>query len=84
MPRKIIHALLITLLMTGVVSAQMPKPGVTLKGDKPSRTKEQKEYDKAIDREYQSKLKEIPEQNKPDPWGNIRSTAPAAAKNKRQ
>jgi len=46
------------------------KPGVTLKDDKPSRTKEQKEYDKAVDREYQSKLKEIPDQkNKSDPMG---------------
>jgi hypothetical protein len=47
-----------------------------------SRTKEQKEYDKAIDSEYQSAIKKIPEQKKSDPWGDIRSTAPAATKNK--
>ena len=70
MLRKIIHATLIVLLVTEAASAQMPKPGVTLKNDKPSRTKEQKEYDKAVDREYQSKLKEIPDQkNKSDPMG---------------
>jgi hypothetical protein len=82
MPYKAIAASFIVLLMTGTVSAQMPKPGVTLKNDKPSRTKEQKEYDKAVDRAYRSTLKDIPEQKKPDPWGDIRSTAPAAAKNK--
>ena len=85
MLRKAIVATSVVLLMTGAVSAQMPKPGVTLKDDKPSRTKQQKEYDKAIDQAYQSKLKEIPEQKKSDPWGDIRSTPPAAAtKNKQQ
>jgi hypothetical protein len=48
MLRKIIHATLIVFLTTGAVSAQMPTPGVHLKDDKPSRTKEQKEYDKAL------------------------------------
>jgi len=56
--------------MTQVISAQENsgsapfRPGVHLKNDAPSRTKEQKEYDKAIDREYRSKLKEIPEASK--------------------
>jgi hypothetical protein len=80
MLRKIIHVTLIVLLMTEAVSAQM-KPGVTLKNDKPSRTKEQKEYDKAVDQEYRSAIKKIPEQRKSDPWGDIRTTpAPAAKK----
>ena len=58
-------------------------PGVHLKDDKPSRTKEQKEYDKALDRAYQSAIKKIPEaEKKSDPWGNIRPTPSAAAKNK--
>jgi hypothetical protein len=81
MLRKIIHATLIVLLMTEAVSAQMPKPGVTLKNDTPSRTKEQQEYDKAVDREYQSTIKKVPEQKKLDPWAGIR-TGPPAAKNK--
>jgi hypothetical protein len=73
------------LLTTGAVSAQMPKPGVHLKDDKPSRTKEQKEYDKALDQAYQSTIKEIPEsKKKSDPWGEIRPSPPAAAKNKQQ
>jgi hypothetical protein len=82
MLRKIIHATLIVLLLTEAVPAQMQKPGMTLKNDKPSRTKEQKEYDKAVDQEYQSTIKKIPEQKKSDPWGDIRTTpAPAAKKN---
>lgn len=83
MLRKIIHATLIVFLTTGAVSAQMPQPGVHLKDDKPSRTKEQKEYDKVLDRAYQSAIKKIPEaEKKSDPWGNIRPTPSAAAKNK--
>jgi len=71
--------------MTEAVYAQMPKPGVNLKNDKPSRTKEQKEYDKALDQSYQSTLKDIPDQKrKVDPWGDIRPAPPAAAKNKQQ
>ena len=90
MLHKAIGAAFILLLMTQVISAQQDsgsspfRPGLHLKDDKPSRTKEQKEYDKAIDREYQSKLKEIPDAGKRDPWGDIRSTPPAAAKNKQQ
>jgi hypothetical protein len=79
MLRKIIHATLIVLLTTGAVSAQK-KPGVTLKNDKPSRTKEQQEYDKAIDRDYQSAIKKVPEQNKLDPWAGIRTRVPRQQK----
>ena len=88
MLRNSVGATFILLLMTQVISAQEGsgsapfRPGVHIKTDAPSRTKEQKEYDKAIDREYQSKLKEIPDAGKKDPWGNIRSTFPEAAKNK--
>jgi Na+-transporting NADH:ubiquinone oxidoreductase subunit NqrF len=83
---KTIGATFILLLMTQVISAQENsgsapfRPGVHLKNDAPSRTKEQKEYDKAIDREYRSKLKEIPDSGKRDPWANIRPTPPGAAK----
>ena len=84
MLHKAIVATSVLLLMTGAVSAQMPQPGVHLKDDKPSRTKEQKKYDKELDRAYQAATKKIPEQKKPDPWGNIRPTPPAAAKNKQQ
>jgi uncharacterized protein YecT (DUF1311 family) len=83
MLHKAIVAASILLLMTAAVFAQVPQPGVHLKDDKPSRTKEQKEYDKALDRAYQSAIKKIPEaEKKSDPWGNIRPTPSAAAKNK--
>jgi hypothetical protein len=90
MLRKAIGATFILLLMTQVISAQQDsgstpfRPGVHLKDNTPSRTKEQKEYDKAIDSEYQSKLKAIPDAGKNDPWTGIRPTSPAAAKNKQQ
>ena len=89
MLRKAVGATFILLLMTQVISAQQDsgsnpfRPGLHLKDDKPSRTKEQKEYDKALDQSYQSTLKEIPDQKKKlDPWGDIRPAPPAAAKNK--
>jgi hypothetical protein len=82
---KAIVATSVLLLMTGAVSSQMPNPTLHLNGEKPSRIKEQKEYDKEIDRAYQSATKKIPEQKKSDPWGDIRLTPPtAAAKNKQQ
>jgi hypothetical protein len=85
MLHKAIVATFVLLLMTEAVSAQTPQPGVHLKDDKPSRTKEQMEYDKALDRAYQSTIKKIPEaEKKSDPWGDIRPTPSAAAKNKQQ
>jgi hypothetical protein len=63
------HATLILSLTTQAISAQIPMPGVHLnedRGERP-RTKEQQEYDKALDRAYQSAIKKISEQNKPDP-----------------
>jgi hypothetical protein len=51
------------------------------RGKRP-RTKEQQEYDKALDRAYQDATKKIPwAKKKSDPWGDIRSS-PASAKNK--
>jgi hypothetical protein len=86
MLRKTIQTTLILLLMIEAVSAQTPMPGVHLNEDqgKRPRTKEQQEYDKAVDRAYQSATKKIPEQSKPDPWGNVRPTPSAASKNKQQ
>jgi hypothetical protein len=81
MLRKSIQATLIVLLMTTAVSAQMPQPGLHLKNDKPSRNNQQKEYDKALDRAYQSAVTKIPEaKKKSDPWGDIRPSSLAATK----
>jgi hypothetical protein len=90
MLRKAIGATFILLLMTQVISAQQDsgsaplRPGLHYKGDNPSRSKEQRAYDNFIDHEYQTKLKDIPDAGKKDPWGNIRPTPPAPAKNKQQ
>lgn len=97
MLRKTIYATLVLFFMTEAVYAQtpptsggsggsLPKPGLHFNEDqgKVPRTKEQQEYDKALDRAYQSAIKKIPEQNKPDPWGGIRPAPSAAAKNKQQ
>lgn len=84
MLHKAIVATSVLLLMTVAVSAQT-SPELHFKpGDKPSRTKDQKEYDKALDRAYQSATKKIPEQKKSDPWADIRSAPPTTAKNKQQ
>ena len=70
MLRKAVGAAFILLLMTEVISAQEGsgsapfRPGLHFKDNTPSRTKEQKENDNAIDREYQSKLKAIPDAEK--------------------
>jgi hypothetical protein len=85
MLRKVTGAIFILFLMAGAAFAQIPQPGVHLEDKKPSRTKEQQEYDKALDRAYRSTIKKIPEaEKKSDPWGDIRPTLPAAAKNKQQ
>jgi hypothetical protein len=87
---KGIGATFILLLMTQVISAQENsgsapgRPALHFKDNKPTRTKQQKEYDEAIDRDYRSTIKEILDQKKSDPWGDIRPAPPAAAKNKQQ
>lgn len=81
MLRRITQTALIVLMMTGGVCAQTPPLGAHFKGDKAPRTKEQTQYDKSLDRAYQSTLKKIPEaEKKPDPWGAIRPAPPGAAK----
>ncbi len=86
MLRKTIYAIVILSLMTEALPAQMQRPGVHFNEDqgKQPRTKEQQEYDKALDRAYQSATKTIPEQKKSDPSGDIRPAPSAATKNKQQ
>ena len=87
MLRKTIYATLILFLTMETVFGQMPPIGGHLNEDsgKRPRTKEQQEYDKALDRAYQDANKKIPEQRKSDPWGKIRPAPPGAApKNKQQ
>jgi hypothetical protein len=47
-------------------------------------SEDEKKNDRVIDRAYQSAIKRLPDAEKPksDPWGDVRSAPPAAAKNK--
>jgi hypothetical protein len=83
MVRKTIHATLIVILMLGAASAQTGKqervPGYT----DPLRTDLEKKNDREIDRAYESTVKGRPDAKKdPDPWADVRSAPPAAAKKK--
>ena len=83
MLRKIIYAMLIVILTTGVASAQNDLRDLQ-GGQNSLRTQQEKKDDTAIDRAYQSTIKRLPdkEENKSDPWGDVRPVPPAAAKNK--
>jgi hypothetical protein len=88
MLRKTIHATLIVILMMGAASAQVTNldPSGFLKGREDRTDRREKKDPRAIDRDYQSTIKKIPdaEKKKSDPWGDVRPAAapPAAAKNK--
>jgi hypothetical protein len=86
MLRKTIHATLIVILMMEAASAQVTDPTGFLKGREDRAPTREKKDPRAIDRDYQSAIKKIPdaEKKKSDPWGDIRPAAapPAAAKNK--
>ena len=67
-------------LLASPAFAQVPK--LNLLQDKPSKTQDELEAEKAQDKAYKESLKKIPDQKAPsDPWGTVRSTdTPAAAK----
>lgn len=81
MLRKTICTMPFVFLMMGAASAQTDITAIQ-GGQNSFRAGQEK---KAIDREYRSAIKKIPNQKKSDPWGDIRTTPPpAAAKNKQQ
>jgi len=51
---------------------------------RPNGPKQEKKNDSDIDRAYQSMMKRVPnvEKKKSDPWADVRSAPPTAAKNK--
>jgi hypothetical protein len=58
--------------------AQTPK--LNLLADKPGKTQDEIDAEKAQDKAYKESLKKIPDGKQPtDPWGSVRSDAPAAA-----
>jgi hypothetical protein len=69
------------MLLASPAFAQIPK--LNLLQDKPSKTDDEKATEAAQDKAYKDSLKKIPDQKAPaDPWGSVRSDAPAAAPSK--
>jgi hypothetical protein len=78
------HATLIVILMLGAASAQTDKQGVPGYTD-PLRTDLEKKNDRELDRAYESTVKGRPDaKQNSDPWADVRSAPPAAAKNKQK
>ena len=66
------------MLLASPALAQVP-PVNLLQDNKPSKTQEEKDAEAARDKAYKESLKKIPDAKQPaDPWGNVRSDAPAA------
>jgi hypothetical protein len=68
----------------GIASAQLPMPSIDLNADRPE-TPDEKAKQKAIDDEYKSTVRKIPDKQKPsDPWANIRPTTTTPSKRRQQ
>jgi hypothetical protein len=80
---KTIYAALIVIVTMGAAYAQADLKNIQ-GGQNSWRTEQEKKSDRAIDRDYQSTIKRLPnqEEKKSDPWGDVRPTPAAAAKNK--
>jgi uncharacterized protein YecT (DUF1311 family) len=83
MVRITIYAMLIMILTAAAASAQDELRSIR-GGQNSWRSEDEKKNDRVIDRAYQSAIKRLPDAEKPksDPWGDVRSVPPAAAKNK--
>jgi hypothetical protein len=69
------------MLLASPAFAQIPK--LNLLQDKPGKTDDEKAAEAAQDKAYKDSLKKIPDQKAPaDPWGTVRSDAPAASPSK--
>jgi len=69
------------MLLASPAFAQVPK--LNLLQDKPSKTQDELDAEKAQDKAYKESLKKIPDQKAPsDPWGTVRSDAPPASPSK--
>jgi hypothetical protein len=78
------HATLILILTMAATSAQTNKP--RLPGySNAARTEQEKKNDRELDRAYESTIKGRPDaKQNSDPWADVRSAPPAAAKNKQK
>ena len=82
--QKLVCAGAILLLMIDAAAAQSGF-GLPFKQKAPPPSKEQIERRKAADKAYDAAIQKIPEKkSSADPWGDVRPSSPAAARNKRQ
>jgi hypothetical protein len=66
------------MLLASPAVAQIPKLNL-LQDNKPAKTQEEKAAEDAQQKAYRDSLKKIPDAKAPsDPWGSVRSDAPAA------
>lgn len=81
--RKTIYAVVIAILTMNAAFAQADLKDIQ-GGENSMRDAQEKKNDRAIDRDYQSTMKRVPDKEKKisDPWSDVRQTPPAAAKNK--
>ena len=83
MLRKLIQAGAIIALLTGPAAAQVALSPFNAP-DKPRKTPEEIEKDKARESAYSAAMQKIPEKKVADPWGNIRDASPTPPKSKQQ
>ena len=68
------------MLVASPALAQIP-PLNLLQDTKPPKSQEERDAESARDKAYKDSLKKIPDAKQPaDPWGGVRSDAPAQAK----
>jgi len=68
----------VIMLLASPAMAQIP-PLNLLQDNKPSKTQEEKDADDVRQKAYKESLKKIPDAKAPsDPWGTVRTDAPAA------
>ena len=81
--RKTIYAIVIAILTMDAAFAQADLKDIQ-GGENSMRDAQEKKNDRAIDRDYQSTMKRVPDKEKKnsDPWSDVRQTPPAAAKNR--
>jgi hypothetical protein len=89
MLRATLYVIILTILPVGVASAQTAPHIDGISGYSPMRNPEERIHDRELDRAYETTIKSTKsgrdaEKNSSDPWGDVRSTPPAAAKNKQK
>jgi hypothetical protein len=76
---KVLRAAALLGLLIGPAAAHAQSPNINLIPELKSKTPEEIERDKQLDKAYKDSLRKIPDAKAPnDPWGAVRTEAPAA------